>query len=653
VVPARLFEEAARLDGRAADGSDVEVPLVHTDVEMDVRGLVASTTVTQQYVNRAGVPLETVYTFPLPPAAAVFDLEIRMGDRVIRSTVQEREQAQRTYDQARENGQRAALLTQDRPNVFTTAIANVMPGDALDVRIRYVEKLAWDHGNIRVIFPTVVSPRYLPPPQVETVSSEMTDPSNLASHFAPVGRAAGHDLSLRARLDLGATVTQLSSPTHALSWKVEPQGVTVLELEDRFVLPDRDVVLDIQVPRGNLPATSLFLSPDPAGSDAAFMLVAYPPEESAAHKRAPMEWLFIVDTSGSMEGPSITQARQAVLQAFTRMRSTDRFNVVAYSDTHHAFRPEPVEASSANVREAGEYVEGLRAGGGTLMLPALNKVMAMPRNPEALRYIVLLTDGELGNEEEIFTAMRSRLGEARLFVVTVGSAPNHFLATKMAQFGRGTVANISDGTEIAAQMNALLDKIESPVLSGVTLAWDGVQAMDVLPQRVPDLFMGMPLVVMGRVSGKHGTLALDAMRGARPVHWALDVDVSKATFHPGITTLWARQKVETLMDVWRDARTDEERLARRLSVVHHAVAYNLVTAFTSLVAVEEKVVNEGGAMKAVRVPVEVPHGMNRANVEQANPHGGTADDFLLALAWLLLLVGGVLVVWSPRRRVLA
>jgi Ca-activated chloride channel homolog len=272
------------------------------------------------------------------------------------------------------------------------------------------------------------------------------------------------------------------------------------------------------------------------------------------------------------------------------------------------------------------------------MLPALQYMMRMRGDERYLRNIVVLTDGDLGNEEQIFEALRQELGSARVYKVAIGSAPNHFLATKMAQYGRGTFTHVADLGEVREQMLRLFESIESPVLTDLKLSFAGVEIADVYPQRAPDLFMRQPLVMYGRiVKGSAGRLHLTARAAGETYETSFAFDAVKASFHPGITTLWARQRVDELMDHWRRAE-EEGRGEIRGSIVAHAIRYRLVTRFTSLVAVEEVVANAGGDNKTVTVPTELPAGMQMEKVFGA-PATGTADEFFEALGFALLLAG--------------
>jgi Ca-activated chloride channel family protein len=620
------------------------VPLVHTDVALDVRGLAVAATVTQQYVNNTNEPIEAVYVFPLPHDAAVYDMEIRIGNRVIRSVIREREDAKRVYAAAKSEGKRAALVEEERPNIFTASVANLMPGDHVDVRLRYVEALRWEDARVRLVFPMVVGPRYIPGTQAmghdgtgwSTDTDAVTDASRITPPVRNPESRSGHDISLSVDLDAGFEFGAVKSVSHEISVRRLADGRQHIELASGTTIPNKDFVLEVQQAESTQPKTALFLSPEHDSGETHFLLTAFPPTVQPT-KRVPVEMLYMIDISGSMAGTSIQQARGALLQALDRLRPDDRFGILAFNNSYYEFASEPLAATAENLAAARRYVERLEAGGGTEMLPALLHLMKKPEIPGYLRHIILLTDGDLGNEEEIFAALRHDLGGARLYTVAIGSAPNFFLATKMAQFGRGSFTHIADISEIREQMGRLLESIESPVLTDVRLSFEGVELAEVYPQRLPDLFLRQPLVVYGRISqGRKGTVRLMARAGDQPYEASFAFDTATASFHPGITTLWARQRVEDLMDRWRGSDEDA-RENLRAGVIAHAIRYRLVTRFTSLVAVEEVVANVGGESRTVAVPTELPAGMQLDKVFGA-PATGTADAFLEALGVALLLV---------------
>lgn len=653
-TPAPCPGEGALLYRSPITGAYETIPLAHTDVALDVRGLVEAATVTQQYVNSSSEPIEAVYVFPLPHDAAVYDLEIRIGNRLIHSVIRERAEAKRIYEAAKSEGKRAALVEEERPNIFTASVANIMPGDHIDVRLRYVEPLRWEDRRMRLDFPMVVGPRYVPGTQAigheGTGWAPDTDQVADASRITPPVRnpdsRPGHDISITVDLDPGFEFGTVKSVSHTINVHRLADGRQHIDLAGGATIPNKDFILEVEQAESTKPKTALFLSPDDKSNETEFLLAAFPPTVQPA-RHLPVEMLYLIDISGSMAGTSIEQARGALLQGLDRLNPGDRFGIMAFNNTYYEFASEPLTATAENVAAARRYVQRLEAEGGTEMLPALVHLMKKPEIPGYLRHIVLLTDGDLGNEEEIFAALRKNLGGARLYTIAIGSAPNFFLATKMAQYGRGSFTHIADISEITEQMGRLLETIESPVLTDVKLTFEGVEVADVYPQRTPDLFLRQPLLVYGRIThGRAGIVHLTARAGDQPYETSFAFDASKSTFHPGITTLWARQRVEDLMDRWRLADEDA-RAAIRATLIAHAIQYRLVTRFTSLVAVEEIVTNAGGESRTVPVPTELPAGMQMEKVFGA-PATGTADAFLETLGVVLLMMSVAL--WRITRR---
>jgi Ca-activated chloride channel family protein len=469
-------------------------------------------------------------------------------------------------------------------------------------------------------------------------TNAVADASRITPPVRNPDSRSGHDISVAVDLDSSFETASLTSVSHQISVRRLQDGRQHVELATGATLPNKDFVLEVKQPESTQPKTTLSLSPANDSGETYFLLTALPPT-APPRERMPVEMLYMIDVSGSMEGTSIQQARGALLQALDRLRPCDRFGILAFSSGYGEFSPEPLPASAENLAAARRYVKGLEAGGGTEMLPALLHLMQKPTTPDYLRHIILLTDGDLGNEEQIFAALHSDLGNARLYTVAIGSAPNFFLATKMAQFGRGTFTHIADISEIQQQMDRLFESIESPVLTDVKLTFTGVEVAEVYPEHIPDLFLHQPLTIFGRISRGHaGTVHLTARSGNEPYEASIAFDASKAAFHPGITTLWARQRVEDLMDQWR--RSDEKGQAEiRTRAIAHAIRYHLVTRFTSLVAVEQVVVNPGGQSNTAAVPSELPEGMQMDKVFGA-PATGTADAFLEALG-LALLIGSI------------
>ncbi|HKJ23582.1 MAG TPA: VIT domain-containing protein, partial [Myxococcota bacterium] len=401
-------------------------PLLEIDFALRVTGLVARGTVIQRFRNPTERWLQGTYRFPLPANAAVDGLRMRVGDRVIEGEIREREEARRTFERARDAGQRATLVEQQRPDVFTARVANVGPGAEIEVEIDFQWTLAFDDAGFALRLPWIVAPRFVP---------GGGEPAPEAS--GPVGDEASRpDVAFALDLDPGFPLARLESPSHEIA--VEQIDLHRLLVTLAGPAPaDRDFVLRWKPTPGDVPRAALFH--EARDRDDYLLLMLLPPDVGRAASRPAREIVFVIDTSGSMGGPSIEQARKALELALRRLEPRDRFNVVAFDSETTALHSEPVFADPGAVDDAVRWVGGLEAEGGTNMLPALAEALRDEGGGDGLRQVVFVTDGCVGNEAELFAYLREHLGRSRLFTVGIGSAPNGHFMEGAARFGRGSL----------------------------------------------------------------------------------------------------------------------------------------------------------------------------------------------------------------------
>ena len=617
----------------AASGDYAVAPTVETQVGIEVSGMVARTRVSQVFHNPGAEFVEGVYVFPLPEKAAVDHLQMMIGERIIEGRIQEKEEARRTFERARLEGRKAALVEQLRPNLFTNTVTHIGPREYVRVTIEYQQALAYENGEFRLRFPLAVTPRYTPASYRDNPAPE--DGAEELSSIYPGDGCGGGQVSrvdIVAIIDAGVPLANLESSYHDVT--IEKQGArrTVVMLTREQEQADRDFELTWRVAVGASPQAALFTQRAADGGEHALVMVV-PPEpgaaESAAHQRLPRETILIVDTSGSMQGASMEQAKQAVDHALATLTARDRFNVVEFNSVTRPMWPEALPATPDNVRGAREWVKKLKAGGGTEMVPALTFALNGADTPGFLRQVIFMTDGGVSNEEELFRLIVQRLGTSRLFTVGIGTAPNgHFMA-KAAQFGRGTFTHIGDVREVHEKMTRLFAKIEAPVLRDVALRWPDGSEVQTFPARIPDLYLGEPVLVAAATPGPMGTVVVSGLRGNQP--WSVALTPSHDADAAGVGALWARSKIASLMDeVTRGA--DPAQI--RPQVVKVALAHHLVSAYTSLVAVDVTPTAPAGASRSAPARTSLPH----RSVDL--PQTGTAAtlDFLMGL--LALLCGG-------------
>lgn len=618
---------------------------VHTQVSMQITGIIARVEVTQQFHNPSTAWAEGRYVFPLPENAAVDRLRMEIGTRVIEGEIHEKATAQQLYEQARTQGRRASVVHQQRPNLFRTAVANIAPGETIDVRIGYLQVISPQAGRYSLRFPLTVTPRYVPGIEgeqpalnAETLTASATlavhadDSSTLGDLHPQLMRAdvTQQSVTIEIDLDAGAALEHLDSRYHPLVTRSQGRRVT-MQLRDGQVPPDRDFELSWMPVVHGEPQLALYREPTDAGEH--LLLMFMPPQEVTEHRTA-RDVVFIIDTSGSMSGESIAQARAALLNGLDALTPRDTFTVIQFNSKHHALFDRPVPASAANLAIARSYVQSLSAHGGTEMYPALLQALILPSDIERLRQIVFITDGAVGNEEQLMSMIRARLGAARMFTVGIGSAPNGYFMRKAAQAGRGTFTYIGSPHEVTARMDELLQKLTQPVLTGIELQWpEGVEPDESLAP-IRDLYSGEPVVVTARL--KEPARGVLSVSGHTQTSWLRQFSLDTAEPRTGVATLWARMRIEDLMDSRTRGASDNELRARVLPL---ALQYRLVSNYTSLVAVDRTPARAATEpLLTQRLVNTQPHGLDWQLA--AYPSTATPATLYFTVGALLLLLAG-------------
>jgi Ca-activated chloride channel family protein len=586
---------------RTAETAPSAAPMLKTDVDLRVTGPIARATVRQEFANPGQQWAEGVYVFPLPEDAAVDHLRMWVGNRVIEGMIRERAQAKAEYEQAKKDGKRASLVEQERPNIFTTSVANIPPGGTIAIEIEYQQPLRWDDGRYRLRFPMVVGPRYIPGADTDQVP----DASRITPPVIHPSQGPINPVTLRVTLAPGAPLATLDSPYHRIRTTPRTDGTYEVELTGP-VPADRDFELVWEPVAGAAPAAVVFTEGRP---DGVYALLMVTPPRAAAQRRTPREVVLVIDNSGSMAGASIQQAKAALQLALARLGPADTFNVIRFNHTTSWLFESPQPATPDNQRAASRWVDALRAEGGTEMLAALQRALAGGESDGRLRQVVFLTDGAVGNEDALFATIRERLGDRRLFTVGIGSAPNSHFMRQAARHGRGTFTYIGSVTEVRETMEALFRKLETPALTDLTLDLPGVAGADVVPQPIPDLYIGEPVVVALRA----GTLPARAVLRGRvgDTAWEHDVPVMETSERAGVSVHWAREKIGVLLDARRAAADADVRKA----VIALALAHHLVSPYTSLVAVDVTPARPAdAALGSHAMPTNLPHGWSHEAV---------------------------------------
>jgi Ca-activated chloride channel family protein len=590
-------------------------PLKHTDVRADIAGFLARVNVTQEFENPFDEKIEAVYTFPLPQSAAVDSMTLKVGERIVKGKIMRREEAQAVYESARSAGQVASLLDQERPNVFTQSVANIMPGERVTVTISYVETLKYEAGTYEFSFPTVVGPRYVPgAPQPRddddkaTGTDRVPDAPRVSPPVMRKDTRAGHDISIEVSLDAGLPVEELTSVSHEVEVERRAPARARVRLKDLSSIPNKDFVLRYDV-AGKKIGDALITHRGQRGGY--FTFVLQPPERVTVEDVTPKELVFVLDTSGSMSGFPIEKAKETMKLALEGLYPQDTFNLITFAGDTNILFPEPVPATPANLAKAQSFLESRAGGGGTEMMKAIKAALDPTDSRNHVRIVCFMTDGYVGNDMEIISEVQKH-PNARVFSFGIGGSVNRFLLDKMAEHGRGEVEYVPLNADGSAAARRFHERVRNPLLTDITIDWGGLPVADVYPKQIPDLFSAKPVVLTGRFTGAgRGVVRLKGRMGGNAFEREIEVTLPESQEeHDVLATLWARRRVDDLMsEDYAGTQRGRTREDLREAVTNLGLEYGLMTQFTSFVAVEEMTLTDGGEPRRVEVPVELPEGM--------------------------------------------
>lgn len=636
-VSAQTGESPGSLMALDASGKPKSLcPLKHTDVKAEISGFLSRVTVTQQFENNFNEKIEAVYTFPLPQNAAVDDMTMIVGERTVRGRILEREEAQAVYEGAKARGQVASLLDQERPNIFTQSVANILPGEQVKITISYVETLRYEDGSYEFVFPMVVGPRYIPGPAAGNTEPNASDPNTAsvpdASRISPKpaapGTRSGHDISLDVTLDAGLIVDTLESKTHQVDIERPSPTRARLKLKDRSTIPNKDFILRYDV-SGRAIQDALITHRSSRGGF--FTLMLQPPDRVVADDVTPKELVFVLDTSGSMSGFPIEKAKETMKLALDNLYPSDTFNLITFAGDTRILFPQPVAATKANLRKAQAFLASSSGEGGTEMMKAITAALEPSDNQSHMRIVCFMTDGFVGNDMGIIAEVQKHKN-ARVFAFGIGSSVNRFLLDNMAQAGRGDVEYVGLSDDGSAAAQRFHQRVRNPLLTDISIDWNGLPVTDVYPQRIPDLFGAKPVILTGRFSEPaSGVIRLKGKMGGNDFTREIPVSLPESMeLHDVLAALWARTRVDDLMrQDFRGAQTGQMRPDLKSTITQLGLEFRLMTQFTSFVAVEEMTVTDGGQLRRIDVPVDVPEGVDRRMAYGDKSGGGPTGLFTI------------------------
>ena len=626
-----------------------------TAVEMTISGLVARVSLRQEFRNEGTQWTEGIYVFPLPDGAAVDRMRLHIGDRFVEGEIREKEQAKKAYEEARQAGRKTSLVQQQRANLFTTRVANVAPGELVVVEIEYLETLRYEGGRFELRFPMTLTPRYVSgtalPDRAGNGWAPDTDRVPDASTITPpqVTSSNSHRLSLTATINAGMPLEIIASRYHPIT-VAENGGRYEVSLTDSETPMDHDFELVWRAVPAATPRAMVFRETID-GVPYHLLMVVPPDQQHVPPVRMPRETIFVIDTSGSMHGVSMQQAKRAVRLAIEALQPGDLFNVIAFDSNTIALYAHSMPADAGNVGRALGFVESLAADGGTEMGPALELALGTRARETHLRQVVFITDGSVGYEDEMFSLIETRLGSARLFTVGIGSAPNSWFMRKAAEAGRGSYTFISALHEVQERMDSLFRKLENPQVTDIEVQWPSGTLVDTYPAIVPDLYLGEPVAIRAR--GQGGYRPGDVVRisgNSATGGWTTEVALAGTGDNPGVAALWARARIGDLMDQERRGG-DADTL--RTDILETALTHHLVSKYTSLIAVDKTPARPAGdPLSSEQVASLLPYGQS-SNAIFGFPASATwaPAQRVMGVAWLLSawLLTAIIRMTRPRR----
>ena len=598
----------------AADKKGKELgacPLKRTTVRADVSGFITRVKVTQEFENDFSEPVEAVYTFPLSQTAAVDQMTMKIGDRIVRGSILRREEARRVYQTAKNEGKTASLLDEERPNVFTQSIANILPNEKILIEISYVETLQFEDGAYEFVFPMVVGPRYVPASDKTADKDEDEDESDAENVSPPIDATrAGHDISIEVNLEAGIPIEEIRSHEIETS-NLSPTSAKV-SLRSGETIPNKDFVLRYDV-TGKRIEDAILTHWDERGGF--FTLMLQPPDKFAAPDVTPKEIVFVLDTSGSMDGFPIEKAKEAIRLSLANLYPYDTFNLITFAGETEILFEKPVLATQANMEKALWFLDEKESGGGTEIMKAIKAALEPTDSQEHLRVVCFMTDGYVSNEPEIIAEVQKH-PQARVFSFGIGDSVNRYLLDKIAHEGRGEVEYVAleDDGERAAKR--FYERVRTPLLTDISIDWNDLPVADVYPNKISDLFSAKPVILHGRYTkASSGTIRLKGKMAGQDYVREIAVNFPEnAPNHDVLPTLWARTKIDDLTnqsyryDADADGYVADMKAKIRNDIVGLSLKYNVLTELTSFVAVEERIVTGGGKTRKIKVPVYVPAG---------------------------------------------
>ena len=615
-----------------SEGADISTdyfPLKSTEVTTNINGVIAETYVVQTYENQGDKPINAQYVFPTSSTATVHGMKMEIGNHVVTATIKEKEEAKEEYEEAKEEGKSASLLEQKRPNVFTMDVANIMPGDTARIELHYTELISCREGEYEFIFPTVVGPRYIAPqdgsgpvPDTYVPSREIPEEGGqsdeedadasagndetaddwAASPYLPEGVLPDSEYHINVNLSTGVPIADVTCKSHEINVAKETDSLARITLADsEDFAGNRDFILKYRL-TGESVQSGLVLTEN--DSEKYFFLTVQPPERFTPEDIPPREYIFVLDVSGSMYGYPLDTAKDLIRNLVSGLKETDSFNLVLFSDDTYLLAPKSLAANSKNVQKAIDLIDEQEGGGGTSMLPALTEAISVPMKEDIARSVVIITDGYISNEDDIYDLINQNMDSASFFSFGIGCSVNDYLIKGIAQCGMGESFLVTDSEDADASAERFASYIEAPLLTGITVDYEGFDVYDVATATPSILYAQKPLILFGKWRGEPaGTITVSGKAGGQEYKQEISVaDAAVDAENESIRYLWARTKLDQLAG-YGSVRNDD---SVKEEITKLGLDYNMTTPYTSFVAVVEEIRNPDGESEDVKQASPLP-----------------------------------------------
>lgn len=598
------------------DSTVEHLPLKSTKVDVSIVGVIADVTICQRYMNTGTSPIESKYIFPASTKAAVYQLRMVIGNRILTAVIKEKEQAQQEYQDAVNNGYTATLLEQDRPNVLQMRVGNIMPGDTIDIVLKYTELITPVNGIYEFVYPTVVGPRYF-----SQSSSDPKDSTWVEIPYTHEGVAPKSTFDMDVTIDGGMPVSAINSPSHnQVDIRYINENLAECTLPENDSLSgNKDFVLDY-VLAGEKHKTGMLLYE--GETENFFLSMIQPPASPTTEDINLREYIFILDVSGSMSGFPVETSKKLTAEIIRNLKPQEKFNILCFAGGSNFLFNESKVASTENIETALTFISSLQGSGGTELLPALQKAIAYPADNLFSRILLIATDGYVTVEKQAFYLIRNNLNKANFFAFGIGSSVNRYLIEGIAHAGIGEPFIVLNESEAKEKADLFKNYVASPVLTKISASFNGISVSDVEPLTIPDVFSERPILIFGKWEKPlQGSLTLEGIAGSKFAYSKkLEFnDYTPTEKNKALSYLWARQQLQQLSDY--NSVTNEDNKSK---IIELGLKYNLLTEYTSFIAVDSIKRNDGGEMTTVVVPNPMPQGVSDKAI------GGSGGSYTLA-----------------------